>query len=316
MLAIFLQSLPFFALIGLGYGAGRTGFFPPEATAWLTRFVFYFALSAMLFGFAARLSIAEIFEPWFIVAYLWASLLVWALVTAIALLRRRPFAEAVVEAQCGVVGNTGFMGVPLLLALLGSGAAGPVITVLTVDLVVFSSLFTILIAVVREGSASWRLLWVVGAGLLRNPMVVSIALGLAWAGMGLGLPGPVDDFLTILGAAATPCALFAIGASLAGRSAERLAVAAWLSTAKLLIHPAAAAVSALLVFRIEPGAALVMIAAAALPVAGNVFILAQQYKTAPQRVSAAILLSHVVAVVTLPAIIALAGGGAATFTIP
>ena len=70
MLAIFLQSLPFFALIGLGYGAGRTGFFPPEATAWLTRFVFYFALSAMLFGFAARLSIAEIFEPRFVVAYL------------------------------------------------------------------------------------------------------------------------------------------------------------------------------------------------------------------------------------------------------
>jgi len=308
MLAIFLQSLPFFALIGLGYGAGRTGFFPPEATAWLTRFVFYFALSAMLFGFAARLSIAEIFEPRFVVAYLWASLLVWALVTAVALLRRRPMAEAVVEAQCGVVGNTGFMGVPLLVALLGAGAAGPVIMVLTVDLVVFSSLFTILIAIVREGAASWRMLVAVAGGLLRNPMVVSIALGLAWSGLALPLPGPVDDFLTILGAAATPCALFAIGASLAGRSAERLAIAAWLSVAKLLLHPAAAAISALVVFRIEPAAAVAMIAAAALPVAGNVFILAQQYKTAPQRVSAAILLSHVAAVVTLPAVIALAAG--------
>ena len=58
MLAIFLKTLPFFAVIGLGYMAGRTRFFSAEATAYLTRFVFYFALSAMLFGFASRLSLA------------------------------------------------------------------------------------------------------------------------------------------------------------------------------------------------------------------------------------------------------------------
>ena len=53
MLAIFLKTLPFFAVIGLGFMAGRQRFFTPEATAYLTKFVFYFALSAMLFGFAA-----------------------------------------------------------------------------------------------------------------------------------------------------------------------------------------------------------------------------------------------------------------------
>ena len=50
MLAIFMKTLPFFAIIGLGYWAGRTRFFSPEATAFLTKFVFYFPLSAMLFA--------------------------------------------------------------------------------------------------------------------------------------------------------------------------------------------------------------------------------------------------------------------------
>ena len=69
MWAIFLQTLPFFALIGLGYGAGRSGFFTPEATAYLTKFVFYFALSAMLFSFSANLSLADLFDWSFVGAY-------------------------------------------------------------------------------------------------------------------------------------------------------------------------------------------------------------------------------------------------------
>ena len=84
----------------------------------------------------------------------------------------------------------------------------------------------------------------------------------------------MGGLLTTLGAAATPGALFAIGASLAERSAERLAVAGWLSVAKLVLHPAAVAVTALLLLPVEPYAAAVMIAAASLPVAGNVYILA------------------------------------------
>jgi hypothetical protein len=180
--------------------------------------------------------------------------------------------------------------------------------VLAADLVVFASLFAILITISREGRVSLSLFRSVALGVVRNPMVVSIALGMAWSALSLPLPGPANEFLGILGAAATPCALFAIGASLASKSAERIEVAAWLSTAKLILHPAAAAVSALVIFRVEPFSAMVMIAAAALPVAGNVYILARQYGAAPQRVSASILISHVAGVVTIPVIIAWAMG--------
>ncbi|MEO0654611.1 MAG: AEC family transporter [Pseudomonadota bacterium] len=304
MVDIFLQTLPFFALIGLGYWAGYTGFFSEEATAYLTKFVFYFALSAMLFRFSANLSLADVLDWDFVLAYLAATLAVYILATLVALLRSRGVEEAAVEAQCSVIGNVGFLGVPMLVLLLGEAAIGPVLLVLAVDLIVFGSLIVILITGSRDGRMSLGVLRTVGLGLLKNPMIVSITTGLIWSAFALPIPKPVNEFLSILGAAATPGALFAIGASLASKSAERVSVAVWLSLCKLVLHPAAVAVAALILFPVEPYAAGVMIAAAALPVAGNVFILAQHYGVAPQRVSATILISTVASVVTVSGVVA------------
>ncbi len=305
---IFLKTLPFFAIIALGYGSGRRGFFTEEATAYLTKFVFYFALSAMLFGFTANLSIAEIIDWTFVKAYLAASLLVYVLVTIVAVLRKRPITEAAFEAQCGVIGNVGFLGVPMLTLLLGPEAIGPVILVLAVDLIFFGSLIVILVTGSRDGRMSLGVFRTVGIGLMKNPMIVSITLGLLWSAYSIPIPAPVGEFLTLLGAAATPGALFAIGASLASKSAERLSVAGWLSFSKLVLHPGAVAIAALVIWPVEPYAAGVMIAAAALPVAGNVYILAQHYGVAPTRVSASILISTAASIVTVSAVIAWVSG--------
>ncbi len=308
MLAIFLKTLPFFALIGVGYLAGRTRFFSEEATAYLTRFVFYFALSAMLFGFAANLDVAAIFSWPSVFAYLSATTLVWLLVAVVAVSRGTSREEAVFEAHTGVIGNVGFLGIPMLVLLLGPQAVGPVLLVLAVDLIVFSSILTMAITGLRAGRVNARTFGILAIGLAKNPMIVSVGLGVLWGATGLALPVPVNEFLTLLGAAATPCALFAIGASLAGRSAERIEVAAWLSFAKLILHPLAVA-GACWLFGVTGYGAGVMIAASALPVAGNVFILAQHYRVAPQRVSTAILVSTAASVLTVTGVIALIGQG-------
>ncbi len=306
MLAIFLKTLPFFAVIGLGFAAGRLRFFSEEATAYLTKFVFYFALSAMLFGFAANLDLHAIFSWSFVAAYLTATAVVWALVGGLALARGTGVEAAVFEAHSGVIGNVGFLGIPMLALLLGPKAVGPVLMVLAVDLIVFSTVLTLVITAHREGRMRLGVLGVLAMGLARNPMIVSVVLGLACGAAGWRLPVPANEFLTLLGAAATPCALFAIGASLAGRRAERVGVALWLGAAKLVLHPGAVA-AAVWIFGVERYAGTVMIAAAALPVAGNVFILAQHYGVAPQRVSAAILISTAASVVTVTAVLAMMG---------
>lgn len=307
MIEIFLQTLPFFLLIGCGYGAAASGFFPQAAVGYLTKFVFFFALSAMLFRFAATLPVTEIFEPNFLMAYLLGTSAVYILATVVALIRRRGVAEAAIEAQCGAIGNVGFLAIPMLVALMGPAAAPAVLMVLTVDLIVFGSLVVVLITGSRDGRVSPAILVTMGAGLLRNPMVMSIGLGLLWSVFGLPIPAPADSFLTILGGAATPCALFAIGASLAARSAERMSDAVWLSTVKLALHPLAVGILALFVFDVDPFAAGVMIAAAAMPTAGNVFMIAEHYGVAPQRASSTIFVSTVASILTLSAVLAYIG---------
>ena len=304
MLAVFVQTLPFFVLIGLGYGAARRGFFTEQATAALTKFVFYFALSAMLFRFAARLDLAAVYDLDLVLAYLVGTAAVYLVGLIGAFVRRRGLEEAAIEGQCAAIGNVGFLGVPMLVLIFGEAAIGPVMLALAVDLIVFSSLIVILITARRDGRLRLATLGAVAKGLVANPMIVSIAAGLGWAATGWHLPGPADATLELLGAAATPGALFAIGASLAARSAERVGAAVWLSLLKLVGHPGAVALSALMLFPVEPYTAGVLIAAAALPVAGNVYILAAHYGVAPQRASSAILISTVAAMVTLPMVFA------------
>ena len=303
MLAVFLKTLPFFLIIGLGWFAGLRRFFPEEATAYLTRFVFFFALSAMLFRFAANLSLAEVLDWSLVGAYLSATLTVYLLATLVAWLRNVPTAEAAFEAQCAVIGNIGFLGLPMLGLLMGERAIVGIMQMLAVDLIVFSSIIVIVVTGSRGGRITAGTLKNIAIGLMKNPMIGAIVLGLAWSALKLPVPAPMEEFLVLLGAAATPGALFAIGASLASKSAVRLEVAGWISFLKLVVHPAAVGVSALWVFHVDRPMAAVMIAASSLPVAGNVYMLAQHYDIAPQRVSASILISTALSVVTVSTVL-------------
>lgn len=299
MLAIFLKTLPFFALIGLGYWAGRTKFFSTQATADLTKFVFYFALSAMLFRFSANLSLADVWDTRLAAAYLWGTAFVYGVATLVGFYRGLDISTNAIEAQCAVIGNTGFLGVPMLTLILGAQAIGPILLALTIDLIVFSSLIVILITGSRDGQISLRLLHSIGLGLLKNPMIVAITLGFLWSGFGIPIPDPMNDFLAILGGAATPGALFAIGASLALTTPERLQIAGWLSFCKLVLHPLFVGFAALFLFGVDLEKAGVIIAVSALPVAGNVYMLAQHYGVAPVRVSTAILVSTTLSILSV-----------------
>ena len=308
MVEIFLRTLPFFAIIGLGVWAGKTRFFSEEATAFLTKFVFFFPLSAMLFRFAANLPLAEVFNGRLIAGYLFGSVAVYLIATGVAYLRRVNMATAAVEAQCAVIGNVGFLGLPMFVLLFGEASIGPMMMVLTTDLIVFSSLIGLLITAGQDGRLHPAVRRTIGLGLLRNPMIVAISAGLIWSALSVPVPAVLNDFLQILGGAATPGALFAIGASLAGKSAERVEVAAWLTFAKLVLHPAFVAIGVLVLLPLDAFSATVVVGAAAMPVAGNVFMLAQHYRVAPQRASAAILFSTALSIVTFPLVVAWVSG--------
>jgi predicted permease len=202
-----------------------------------------------------------------------------------------------------VIGNTGFLGVPMLTLLIGAEAIGTIVLALAIDLIVFSSLIVILITMARDDQPPIRAIGAIGAGLIRNPMIVAISGGFIWSGLGIPIPAPMNDFLTLLGAAATPGALFAIGASLALTQPDKVQIAGWLTFCKLVLHPLFVGFAAIVLFKVDPYRAGVIIAVSSLPVAGNIYMLAQHYGVAPVRVSTAILVSTAVSIVTVSLVV-------------
>jgi predicted permease len=305
MQAILSVTVPFFALVLCGYLAARRHVLPESAIPGLNGYVLYFALPCMLFRFGAGTPIFDLLNPAVLGVYLAAALMIVFFTVAVSLNARVQLQDAAFGALVAAFPNTGFMGVPLLVALLGKAAAGPVICSILADLFVTSSLC---IALAQAHGAAGQGAKAAAAralrGALSNPLPWAIALGAVFSVTGTTLPGPLGTVVGMLADSATPVALFTIGAVLwraSQHAAHRTPLADYLPVAliKLFVHP-------LLVFLLAASAmslgaplstfqVTVLTLAAALPSASNVSLLAERYGADNGRVARIIMSSTVLA---------------------
>ena len=306
MQAILAVTVPFFALVLAGYLAGRSHLLPDSAIPGLNVFVLYFALPCMLFRFGAGTPVLELLNPALLGLWLACGLLIVFFTIAFSLNPRVHLKDASFGALVAAFPNTGFMGVPLLVALLGPAAAGPAITTILADIFVTSS---VCIALAQMHGAEGALAGLKRAlrGTIVNPLPWAIALGALFSAMHWQLAGPLDAVVRMLADAATPVALFTIGAVLwrAGQHAHaRTPVQDFVPVAlvKLLIHPLLVlllgSAARLLGAPISGFALLVVTLVAALPSASNVSLLAERYGADNGRIARIILTSTVLAFVS------------------
>ena len=178
MQAILTVTVPFFALVLTGWLAAWRGLLPESAIPGLNAYVLYFALPCLLLRFGADTPALELLNPWLLAVYLLCAVLVVAFTLALSLNRGVGLKDAAFAALVAAFPNTGFMGVPLLVALLGPAATGPVICIVLVDLFFTSSLciaLSQLQGVGEHGARATALRALRGA--LSNPLPWSIALG-------------------------------------------------------------------------------------------------------------------------------------------
>ncbi len=318
MLDVLRVTFPFFALVLCGYLAARRRLLPLEAIPGLNGFVLFFALPCMLFRFGASTPVAQLLDAGVLLTYLLCALLIVALAVAVSLNARIRWNDAALGALVAAFPNTGFMGVPLLVALLGQAAAGPTIVTILVDMVITTSLC---IALSRLDAAGEH-----GAGVavrkalasvLRNPMAWAISVGALMSWQNLALVGPFAKTVALLGDAASPVALFTIGAVLARsqmlaherphgplRALDYLPVA----LIKLLVHPLLVWGVASLAVRwgapIDRLALTVMVLVAALPSASNVSLLAERFGADNGRIARIILVTTSLAFLTFSGAVA------------
>ena len=320
MLNILAVTFPFFALVLCGYVATRRALLPQAAIPGLNTFVLYFALPCMLYRFGAGTPIAQLLDGSLIAVYLLCALLIVGFTVAVTLHRaNRPrrgvgWNDAAFGALVAAFPNTGFMGVPLLVALLGAQAAGPTIVTIVIDMLVTSSLC---IALSRLDGAdehgAARAAKLALKGVVVNPLPWSIALGALASAVDFALPKPVMGTVSLLADAASPVALFTIGAVLARsqmNSVERTPFMHYVPVVliKLVVHPLLVGGVGLgaiaLGLPLARSALVVVVLVAALPSASNVAMLAERFGADNGRIARIILLSTVLAFFSFPVVVA------------
>lgn len=306
-------TVPFFGLVLFGYLAARLRVLPLSAVPGLSVFVLYFALTALLFEFGSAIPVAQLLDPVIMGLWLVVALSVMALAVLPAVRSGKGWLDGSFGGLIATLPNTGFMGVPILTAMLGPEAAAPIVTSLLVDIVLIQSIG---VALSHKGSGEEDgILRAVGSSLrrmARNPQPWAIVLGAAWGALGLPMLGPVADMIGMLAASATPVALFTIGAMLARAQFIRAeqdapqrsptADVVWLTVLKLAAHPTLIWLTGIAVIAgglpLSREALFVLVLGAALPSAANVSVLAERFGADSGRVSAVILLTTTLSFLT------------------
>ena len=304
--------LPVVILIAAGFFAGRRGWVKAAGVKDLSNLIFLLLAPALLFRTMSQVHVQDLrLKP--VAAYFIAAGLIFA-----GTLAWRGFNRtAAVLALANTFSNTVMIGIALIGLAYGPDGMVVLLTLISLhSLVLMTSAILVLeLVVVHEestvaGAPRRSIARTVGRALrnsIIHPVPLPIIAGLLFAQTGLAIPGFVDRPLALLGQAFGPIALVMVGITLALTPFSMHWRAALVQASiKNVVHP-------LLVIAI--GWALgvsglpltVMVVAAALPIGANVFLFAQRYKTAEDLTTASVVMSTILALVTLTVVMAIAG---------
>src|SRR6185503_2453338 len=301
-------AIPVFALVGCGFLAGRFRLIHAASSEALNRFVYAFALPAMLFVAVYRGSLAEILSGAFL-----AGVILATFGTAVAgfavsrVFQHGTSGESVMRALNASFANTGYLGIPLVTVAYGERAALPAaLATVATNIVSFALAIACIELFVdpRRGGVRRAL-----SGVVRSPLIWPIALAIALVALGVRVPVPMERFASLLAAAAGPCALFAIGLFVSQLSIRSGAAASWQSSLlKLVLHPLLMALLAFWLLPVDAFWAKIAVVCASLPLGATAFVLAQRYSLLEAETSTGAVVSTAVSVITVSVVMALFAG--------
>jgi predicted permease len=299
--------LPVFGLIGIGYAAGWLKLLGEHRAEALSEFVFVVAIPMLVFRIVATADFAGISAWRLWLPFFSGFALTWVAGTLVV---RRAFGR---DARAGLVGglaagygNTTLIGIPLALAAYGGAGSVPMALIVAVQLPLMMAVVALLMVraeqldgVVRGEVHAGTIIRSVAKNLVENPMVIALAAGALWRGLGIPLSGLAGELVGRLADVASTLALFAMGMSLRHYGVRRhFAAGLALTFLKLIVMPVLVMGLAHLV-GLAPAVAKVAVVAAACPTGVTPFLVAGRFRTGEALASNAITLSTVLAVVTV-----------------
>jgi malonate transporter and related proteins len=293
--------LPVFAVIVTGWFVGYTGYLSRTLSDALIHFSYNVAMPALLIVTIAQEPGHSLFNWRFLVAFGGGSLLCFLLVFAVISIHfSRSLASRTMHGMAASMTNTGFVALPVLVAIYGQHAVLPAaIATVFVAVVMFPAAVILLEVGARNVDGSRAAPITTVKHVVLNPLVISTLIGMLWAALDVRMPGPVSAYLGIFADALTPCALFAIGLGLSvdGLRAN-IKQASLLSTVKLVIMP-------LIVYGLsmslglDPLYTIAAVICAAVPTAKTAYILAGEYHCEEMLVASTVSMTTLASIISL-----------------
>ena len=296
---VLLKLVAIFAVIGLGWGAGKARVLGDEAARTLSNSAFYLFAPALLFRTTAKVALGSL--PWtMLAAYYVPTAGLLLLVYRWQRTRTGSTTVATIRALSTTFSNTLQLGVPVVTALFGSTGLAILIALISLQALVLLTIGTVLVesGLARDRKEqSGAVLKAAGSTLRRtlvHPVVLPVLLGLAYNATRLPIPGPLDDVLTTLAQAVVPVSLVTIGLSLRQHGvAGSVRPAVALSAGKLLGQPAVVFAVAYGLVGLRGLPLTIAVLCAGLPIGSNVLLFAQRYRSSEEETTAAIVASTI-----------------------
>jgi len=313
---VFESLFPVVLLIAAGFFAGRAQWIRANAIKDLSNLIFLLLTPALLFRTMSKVRVEQLdFKP--VLAYFLAVIVLFGGTLLMQGFNRR----AAVLALANTFSNTVMIGIALIGLMYGPQGLVTLFTLVSVhSLVLLTSATVVLeLAVAHEQKRGTTdevtsaprhpvatVMMAVKNALL-HPVPLPIMAGLLFAQTGFTIPAVVDKPLELMAGAFGPLALVLVGVTLANtRVGDHWRQALALAGVKNLLHP-------LLVFGLcrllgVSGVPMsVMVVASALPIGANVFLFSQRYKVAEELITASVVVSTALALVTLTVVLLLVG---------
>ena len=293
-------TIPMFSLIGIGYMLRRIQFMSEQDGTVLSKFAFYILLPPLMFTSILSGNASKSLNINFIFSYEIITISIFVLTYLLGVLIKLKTMEKAIFGLNAAYPNYGYIGVPLCILAFGAEAAIPLALILLADtFVLLTTLIFYKLTETRKTSLR-ELSKEIIQRFIYNPLMMSVFVAFIFSTVDIKIVTAIDRTLSIVAASATAVALIALGVSLNVTSIKnQKSVLFFITVIKLIVHPILIFIVFQFQTNIDPIWVKTAIVCASLPVAANVFVLANYYKNFESESAAAITITTIVSSITV-----------------
>ena len=308
MLAVFEGFAVIAGVILVGFLLGRSGVLGPTGQQVIAKLVFYAGTPTLLYVTVSQTDLGLIFNS-ALLATGGSSLIVGFVLFALTRwIRKRSTGEAMFSAWAVSYVNIGNLGIPIAAYVLRD--VGYVAPVLLFQLIILAPIGMAVLdaAGKKKHDTHW---YSTILQLLKNPILLGAAAGVAASATGFELPRFVFEPIDMIGATAVPGALLAFGISLKDGWALPVkgtrSQLSYITVGKLVLQPFVAWAIGGPLLGYSGIDLFAIVVTSTLPTAQNVYIYSMQYRQSEALMRDAVFITTVLAVPALVIVAALFG---------